>query len=258
MRGRVSQNLVCGTHIPYRRPTITSVIRPCSCIVKSQSYAEMAYLLYSNCLFRLAVILIVRVLSRHQGCLGGWSDPHMVPDFRRDAVNSAREMNNDPRHPLEASQAKARLRTILLLDSLAWEATRRAPFQFVRWISALAAVVVNWVQSGSTQSAAAYVPVLAVVALLLLPDAQSIEIPGLKFDRLTNEIARQRRSVDRLSAEVSLVNHSLIAGSQVNITMGATAADAARVATVVQSVHSPQQPREPIAPGSQQNASVLP
>lgn len=179
----------------------------------------------------------------------------MVPNFRRDAANSARELNNGTRRPLKASQAKAGLHAILLLDSQAWGATRGAPFQFVRWISALATVVVNWVQSGTMQSPAAYVPVLAIVALLLLPDTQSIEIPGLKFDRLTNEIARQGRSVDRLSAVVSLINNSLIAGSQVNITMGATAVDVTRVATVAQSAHSPQQPREPIAPASQQSTS---
>ena len=66
-------------------------------------------------------------------------------------------------------------------------------------------------------------PVLAVVALLLLPDAQAIGIAGFRFDRLTNEVARQRRAVDRLTTEVSLINNSLIVGSQVNIALGATA-----------------------------------
>src|ERR1700734_2981294 len=127
----------------------------------------------------------------------------MVQNLRPDAANSARELNNYPRHPARASQAKAGLQMILLLDSETWRATRGAPFQFARWIGALVTVVANWVQSGTPPSAAAYVPVLAVVALLLLPDAQSIEIPGLKFDRLSNEITRQRHSVDRLSAEDS-------------------------------------------------------
>ena len=107
----------------------------------------------------------------------------MVPNFRRDAVNSAPELNHDRRCSAKAGQAKAGLQMVLLLDSQAWRATRGAPFQFVRWLGALATVVVNWVQSGTPQSAAAYVPVVAVVALLLLPDAQSIEIAGLKFKR---------------------------------------------------------------------------
>jgi hypothetical protein len=189
---------------------------------------------------------------------GGWSDPQMVLNFRRDVVNSARKLNSDPRRPVKASQAKAGLQRILLLDSRAWGATRGAPFQFVRWTSALATVVVSWVQSSTLQSAAAYVPALAVVALLLLPDAQSIEIPGLKFDRLTNELARQRRSVDRLSAEVSLINNSLIASSQVNITIGPGTADAAGVAAAAQSAHPPQQPASPSAPAPQQRSSGRP
>jgi hypothetical protein len=170
----------------------------------------------------------------------------MVRNFRRDAVNSAPELNNDRGCSAKAGQAKAGLQMVLLLDSQAWRATRGAPFQFVRWLGALATVVVNWVQSGTLQSAAAYVPVLAVVALLLLPDAQSIEIPGLKFDRLTNEMARQRRSVDELG-EVSSINNSLSAGSQVNITVGATVIDAAWAASVAQSGQSPCRPSEPIA-----------
>lgn len=168
----------------------------------------------------------------------------MVQNLRPDAENSARELNNYPRHPARASRAKAGLKMVLLLDSETWRATHGAPFQFVRWIGALVTVVANWVQSGTPPSAAAYVPVLAVVALLLLPDAQSIEIPGLKFDRLSNEITRQRHSVDRLSAEDSLINNSLTASSQVNITMGATAVGAAKIATAAQSTRSPQRPIE--------------
>jgi hypothetical protein len=172
----------------------------------------------------------------------------MPPNFHRDAVNSAHRLTKDPPRPTEARQVKGGLKIILLLDFQAWRATRGAPFQFVRWIGALATVVVNWVQSGTLQCAAAYVPVLAVVALLLLPDAQSIEVPGLKFDRLTDEIDRQSRSVDRLSAAVSLINNSLIAGSQVNITMGSPAAEAARVATVTESAVRPTSPAGSSAP----------
>jgi hypothetical protein len=93
------------------------------------------------------------------------------------------ELNNDPRYAAKGSKAKADLQLLLLLDSQAWRLTRGAPFQFVRWLGALAAVVVNWVQSGTAQSIAAYLPVAAVVVLLLLPDAQSIEIAGLRFNR---------------------------------------------------------------------------
>jgi len=173
----------------------------------------------------------------------------MVSNFRRDAVNSAPGLNSDPRCPAKAteSRTKAGLRMVLLLDSQAWRATGGAPFQFVRWLGALTTVVVNWVQSGTLQSTVEYLPVVAIVALLLLPDIQSIEIAGLKFDRLTDEIARQRRAVDKLSAEVSLISNSLNASSQVNIMMGATAADTAWIAAA-QSEHSPREPRQPIEP----------
>jgi hypothetical protein len=166
----------------------------------------------------------------------------MAPNPGRDAATGTDGMNDDPRHPARTSRAMAALRIIRLLDSQAWRAMRGAPFQFVRWLAALATVVVNWVQSGTLQSAAAYVPVLAVVALLLLPDAQSIGIVGLSFDRLTNEVARQRRAVDRLFTEVSLINNSLIVAPQVNIALGATAIDAAVAGTAAHNEDSPHQP----------------
>jgi hypothetical protein len=177
---------------------------------------------------------------------GTWSDPKMIPKFRRDVVNSPRGLNNAPRYPAKASQAKATVQKIRLLDSQAWLAMRGAPFQLIRWIGALATVVVDWLQSGTLQSATAYVPMLVVVALLLLPDAQSIEIAGVKFDRLTNEIVQQTRSIGRLLAEVSLINNSLIAGSQVNITLETTARDAALAARMAHTGDAPRQSGEPI------------
>jgi hypothetical protein len=161
----------------------------------------------------------------------------MAPNPGRDAATTTGEMNDGPRHPAKTSRALAALQILRLLDSQAWRATRGAPFQFVRWLAALATVVVNWVQSGTLQCAASYMPVLAVVALLLLPDAQSIGIAGLRFDRLTNEVARQRRTVDRLLTEVSLINNSLIVGSQVNIALGTTA----MAASAGTAAHSPHQ-----------------
>ncbi len=82
-----------------------------------------------------------------------------------------------------------------------------------------------------------YLPVLLVVTLLLLPDAQSITIgwaSGLKFERLTNEVTQQRRDVDRLTEAVSLISNTLIASSNVNIAIGAAAIDAALAAKAAQ------------------------
>ena len=248
MQGSLSQNVASGVHIPNG----DRLVRWSRTLVHASANRDAMREWHSSYIhiggsglrtFGRPSTVAASVMSPTV-----WSGPQMVPNFRRDAVNSARELYNDPRCPAKASRAKAALKMIRLLDSQAWRAMRGAPFQFVRWIGALATVVVNWVQSGTLQSAAAYVPVLVVVALLLLPDAQSIEIAGVKFDRLTNEIARQRRSIGRLLAEVSLINNSLIAGSQVNITLGATAIDAALAATAAQSGDSPCQSGEPIGP----------
>jgi hypothetical protein len=118
-------------------------------------------------------------------------------------------------------------RGIRLLDSQAWHATGGAPLQFARWLAALATVIADWIQSGAPQNAVSYVPVLAVVALLLLPDARSIAFAGVRFERLTDEVAQQKQAVDTLCAEVSSINNSLIAGSQVNITLAGTGPAAA-------------------------------
>ena len=85
------------------------------------------------------------------------------------------------------------MRTIQLIDSRAWRASQGAPFQFARWLAALATVLIDWVQSGTPQSAVAYLPVLTVVALMLLPDAESIGVGSLRFERLTSEVGRQEQ-----------------------------------------------------------------
>jgi hypothetical protein len=119
------------------------------------------------------------------------------------------------------------VQAIRLIDSRAWQTSQGAPFQFARWLAALTTVIVNWALSGPPQSTVAYLPVLTAVALLLLPDAKSIEVAGLRYERLTNEISQQRRDVDTLRQEVSLIGNSLTASSHVNITVGASTIDAA-------------------------------
>jgi hypothetical protein len=103
----------------------------------------------------------------------------------------------------EIKQDLTGTRVIRLLDSKVRQTPQGAPFQCVRWLAALTAVLVNWIESGLPPSAVAYLPVLTVVALLLLPDAQSIGFAGLRFERLTNEMVRQKLAVDRLCDEVA-------------------------------------------------------
>jgi hypothetical protein len=105
-------------------------------------------------------------------------------------------------------------------DSAAWQAMRTPPFQFIRWLAALTTVVADWLAAGTPRSLISYAPVLMIVALLLLPDARSIKILGVKFERLTSEVTRQGDAVDRLAVEVSQVSNSLAANSQVNIAFG--------------------------------------
>lgn len=127
----------------------------------------------------------------------------------------------DARTGRTLTAARRTLRGLDSVDSRAWRSTCRAPLQFIRWLAALGTVIGDWLKSNGTQSAAAYVPVLVVVALLLLPDAQSIAVAGLKFERLKSEVATQQQAVARLSAEVWSLHNSLSASSQVSVAFGA-------------------------------------
>jgi hypothetical protein len=50
-----------------------------------------------------------------------------------------------------------------------------------------------------------FIYVLAVVAILLLPEAKSIKIGSLQFERLTTEVREQKDEITRLSQHVSQV-----------------------------------------------------
>jgi hypothetical protein len=151
----------------------------------------------------------------------------MPANSRREAVDVAGKEKDDLLRPVKVRQGIAAMRTIRMIDSRAWGASQGAPFQFVRWLAALTTVLMNWVQSGTPQSVVAYLPVLTVVALLLLPDAASIGVGGLRFERRTSEVGRQKRPADGLGDELSSISNSLVAGSQVSITLGTSTIEAA-------------------------------
>ena len=146
----------------------------------------------------------------------------MVPNHGSDTLAGVGARNDDLGIAAEERGLTLFLRILQRLDSRAYRATGRAPFQFVRWLAALTTVIIDWLQLGTPRSPAACVPVLAVVTLLLLPDAQSIAVAGLRFDRLRDEMASQQRTVARLSAEVWSISNSLSNSSHVNITFKAT------------------------------------
>src|SRR6266581_4763233 len=50
-----------------------------------------------------------------------------------------------------------------------------------------------------------YIYVLAVVGVLVLPEAKRIKIGGLEFERLTNEVRRQADEIARLSQQVTVI-----------------------------------------------------
>jgi hypothetical protein len=106
-----------------------------------------------------------------------------------------------------------------------------APFQRLRWGAALLIVVVSagfilfCLASGSRPACqvttvssmnhtvttkicgspdmTSYLCLLAVVALLLLPDAASIKVGGFEFQRLTGEVKQQANALDRIGLQVS-------------------------------------------------------
>lgn len=119
----------------------------------------------------------------------------MPANSRRAAANAVGKGKGDLPCSVKVRQGMAAMRAIQLIDSRAWRASQGAPFQFARWLAALATVLIDWVQSGTPQSAVAYLPVLTVVTLLLLPDAESIGVGSLRFERLTSEVGRQKQGV---------------------------------------------------------------
>ena len=134
-----------------------------------------------------------------------------MADKPRDDAGEAGAKVNDRLLPRTRSQSVLAVRLSRWLDERLWRVMREPPFQFARWLGALATVLTNWLASGPPKSAVAYIPVAAVVALLLLPDARSIAVGGLSFERLSEE-AHQRKEdvdtlspVDELSKEVSTV-----------------------------------------------------
>ena len=63
-----------------------------------------------------------------------------------------------------------------------------------------------------------FIYVLAVVAILLLPETKSIKIGGLEFHRLTTELREQKEEIARLSQHVSQVVSSK---QELNLFLGA-------------------------------------
>jgi hypothetical protein len=60
-------------------------------------------------------------------------------------------------------------------DADAWSKVRAAPsMRLTRWLGAFAVLATTWGLSGTPRSAVAWLPPLAIAALLILPDAESL------------------------------------------------------------------------------------
>jgi cytochrome c-type biogenesis protein CcmH/NrfG len=89
-------------------------------------------------------------------------------------------------------------RTVQKLDSDVWRRLRDdAPFRFARWLAAVTTVAADWHLNGNPKSAVAWLPVLAVVMLLLLPDASSIALGGFSW-QTRHAVDQPRRDAQQL------------------------------------------------------------
>lgn len=94
---------------------------------------------------------------------------------------SAKE-NGETDSDAKASWLVSTWRTVQKADAVAWRKLRDdAPFRFVRWLGALGVVIGTWGIRGTPHSAIAWLPVLGLVILLILPDASSIAFGGFTW-----------------------------------------------------------------------------
>lgn len=94
----------------------------------------------------------------------------------------AANSSGNPGSGADAGKLVTTWRTVQKLDADAWRKLRDdAPLRFVRYLGALGVVVGAWDVMGTPHSATAWLPVLVVVLLLLLPDASSIAFAGFAW-----------------------------------------------------------------------------
>jgi hypothetical protein len=94
---------------------------------------------------------------------------------------SANDSDN-PGSGADAGKLVTTWRTVQKLDADAWRKLRDdAPLRFTRWLGALVVISVAWDVLGIPHRATAWLPVLAIVVLLLLPDASSIAFGGFTY-----------------------------------------------------------------------------
>jgi hypothetical protein len=89
---------------------------------------------------------------------------------------------DNPASNADANWLVTTWRTVQKLDTDTWRKMRDdAPLRFARWLAALGVIIGAWDVMGVPKSAIAWLPVLAIITLLLLPDASSIAFGGFSY-----------------------------------------------------------------------------
>ena len=110
-------------------------------------------------------------------------------------------------------------RTVEKLDADAWRSLRdEAPLRFIRYLGALGVVIGAWAVLGTPHSATAWLPVLVIVVLLLLPDASSVAFAGFAWQ------ARQARDE---AVKASAAAQETASRLELTVNVGAQAGEAA-------------------------------
>jgi hypothetical protein len=90
--------------------------------------------------------------------------------------------NDHPDSDQKSNKLVATWRTVQKLDVDTWRKFRDdAPFRFIRWLAALGLIIGTWDVMGTPRSVTALLPPLAIVILLLLPDASSFTLGGFTW-----------------------------------------------------------------------------
>lgn len=102
--------------------------------------------------------------------------------------------STNPSGDVKAGTLVTTWRTVQKLDADAWRKLRDdAPYRFIRWLCALGVIIGAWDVLGTPDHTSAWLPVAAIVLLLLLPDASSIAFAGIRF--------QARQAADQAAAE---------------------------------------------------------
>ncbi|SRR5258708_23232125 len=146
------------------------------------------------------------------------------------SANASTISGTDP----DAGKLITTWRTVQKLDADAWRNLRDdAPLRVTRWLLALATVGASWDVLGIPEKATAWLPVLGIVVLLLLPDASAITFGGFTYQSRmaaaeAKEAAETVREV-KLTIEVAReVGEAAVVSARARSGPGAPAAEALR------------------------------